>query len=71
MEHCTYCGAEITEDDHGTWVDESGGDVCCYRGGKPIMKGNRIVGEDGAGDVHVPYDPEPPDMSGGSGGDDR
>jgi hypothetical protein len=25
---CVACGASVSQDNHGTWIDETGGDVC-------------------------------------------
>jgi hypothetical protein len=33
MEMCKECGNDIQADDQGTWLDETGSDVCGWNGG--------------------------------------
>lgn len=40
-EACPACGATVTRDSHGTYVDETGGDVCTERGDDTPHLGER------------------------------
>jgi len=40
-ETCPACGATVTRDSHGTYVDETGGDVCTERGDDAPHLGER------------------------------
>jgi hypothetical protein len=48
---CQHCGAAITQDAEGSWVDDIDGDGC---DDVPIMDGNRAIGF--RQQVHAPLD---------------